>query len=40
MTYVLVRTDGQFVTTPGSERSYTKDLTKARQFPTRTRRRG
>lgn len=33
--FVLQRTDGKFVTPPGSEHSYTFDLMKARTFPTR-----
>ena len=34
--FVLVRSeDGKFVCPPGSEQSYTKDLTKARIFPSR-----
>ena len=32
--YVIVRTDGKFVTPPGSERSYTTSLQKARIYPT------
>lgn len=35
MSYVLVRDDGAFCAPPGQKRSYTRDLTKARQFPTR-----
>jgi hypothetical protein len=33
--FVLKRTDGQFVTPPGSQRSYTNSLQSARIFPTR-----
>ena len=32
--FVIVRTDGQYVTPPGSEKSYTTDLTKAQTFRT------
>jgi hypothetical protein len=36
MGFVLVRhEDGKFVCPPGSEQSYTKDLAKARIYPTR-----
>lgn len=33
--YVIVTASGKFVTPPGSARSYTTDLTKARTFQTR-----
>jgi hypothetical protein len=33
--YVLMRTDGAFVAREGSQSSYTKDLRKARRFPTK-----
>lgn len=32
MNFVLRRDDGKFVTPPGSEKSYTADVTKARIF--------
>lgn len=37
MSFVLQRTDqgGGYVTPPGSHKSYTHDLTKARIYPTR-----
>jgi len=33
--YVIQRDDGKFVTRPGSEKSYTSDLQKARTFATK-----
>jgi hypothetical protein len=33
--YVIRRDDGQYVTPPGSEKSYTADVTKARIFRSR-----
>lgn len=33
--YVIQKDTGEFVTPPGSEHSYTRDLQKARIYPTR-----
>jgi hypothetical protein len=35
MSYVIIRDDGVYVARPGSARSYTPYLQKARLFPTR-----